>query len=427
MGAPIPVKNKIARLRLLSLAGVAIAIALLLLACYGRNPDTATLGILGRAMVAPAGTDSTFYMQMGESAFRSGERIYPQLFFAEHQKFIYPPASLFLMEGLNAIGAHGVSAELVWKTILLLAWAGCIALGVVFYRECRPRASVVELTSVALLGVLFLPFAEALYRGQVQILLTLLWELSALLWMLRRRGSGGFVLALTCVFKPQLAIFLLWGILRREWRFTAVFAVTCGVVLALSVERFGLTNHLDYLSVLRYLSRHGEALWANQSMDGLLNRLLRNGDPVSWSYTVYPPYKPAIYLLSSCFSVALVVAGLFLPRILGWAGTMADFLLFGCLAVLVSPITWEHHYGYFFFAAVLLLSTADRLPRQAWFLLCACVLAMANRWPPLDHRQRGVVSLAGDYVFFAGIAVCYLLCRYAPQRTTEPVESRSSA
>ena len=420
MGKQIVGNDKSAKLRLLSLAGLAIATSLLLLACYGRKPDTATLSILGHAIVSPAGTDSTLYMQMGESAFRSGHRIYPQLFFADHQKFIYPPTSLFLIEGLNVLGSHGLSSELAWKIILLLAWAGCVALGVMFYRTQRPHATVVELAAIAVLGILSLPFAEALYRGQVQILLTFLWELSALLWMLRRKASSGFVLAITCMFKPQLAIFLLWGVLRREWRFTAAFVITCGAILACSIARFGITNHLDYLPVLSYLSRHGEALWANQSMNGLLNRLLRNGDPVSWSYTVYPPYRPSIYILSSCFSALLVVAGLFLPWFLGWARTIADFLLFGCLAVLMSPIAWEHHYGYFFVPVVLLLSAAERLPRQAWIVLCACVLAIANRWPPLDHRQRGLVSLGGDYLFFAGILICCLLCVYASRLTARP-------
>ncbi len=417
MGKQLPKKETSAKLRLLSLAGVAVAASLLLLIRYGHNPDTTTLSILGHALVSPAGTDSTFYMQMGESAFRSGHRIYPQLFFKDHQKFIYPPTSLFLIEGLNLLDGHGLSSELVWRAVLLIAWAGCVALGVMFYRRQRSDATVLELTAVAALGIVFLPFAEALYRGQIQILLTFLWELSGLFWLLRRKGSAGLVLALTCMFKPQLAIFLLWGVLRREWRFTSAFVITCSVILACSIARFGITNHLDYLPVLSYLSRHGEALWANQSMNGLLSRLLRNGDPVSWSYTVYPPYKPVIYIVSSCFSALLVTAGLFLPWFLDWARTIADFLLFGCVATLMSPISWEHHYGYFFFPIVLLLTAANRLPRRVWLVLCACVLAVANRWPPLDHRQRGLVSLAGDYLFFAGILVCCLLCVYASQLT----------
>jgi hypothetical protein len=51
------------------------------------------------------------------------------------------------------------------------------------------------------------------------------------------------------------------------------------------------------------------------------------------------------------------------------------------------------------------------------------VLAIANRWPPLDHRQRGPVSLAGDYLFFAGILVCYLLCVYASRLAAQADQS----
>ncbi|HEY4009863.1 MAG TPA: glycosyltransferase family 87 protein, partial [Acidobacteriaceae bacterium] len=422
MATHILANDESVQLRLRSLAGAALTVSLLLLLQFGHRPDTATLGIMGHAIVAPAGTDSTLYMEMGQSAFRAGPRIYPQVFFNDHQKFIYPPASLFLIEGLDAMATHGLSAAVAWKIILLLAWAGCVVLGAVFYQRIRPSATIAELMAVALLGILFLPFAEGLLRGQVQMVLTFLWELSALLWLQRRRGSAGFVLAITCIFKPQLAIFLVWGLVRREWRFTAAFAITCGAVLACSIAHFGVANHLDYLPVLSYLSRHGEALWANQSVNGLLNRLLRNGDPVSWSYTVYPPYRPAIYIVSSCFSALIAVAGLLLPLRLGWSRTIADFLLFGCVAVLMSPIAWEHHYGYFFFPAVLLLTVADRLNKQAWLLLCAGVLAMANRWPPLDHRQRGLVSLAGDYLFFAGIVLCGLLCTYASELRLRPQE-----
>ncbi len=408
------------------LFGIAVAVAVFLFAVYGRRPDTATLNIMGHAIVSPSGTDSTFYMQMGESAFRSGHRIYPELFFKKHEKFIYPPTSLFLIEGLNVLDAHGVSAELTWKTVLLLAWAGCVLLGALFYRTLRPAASSIELAAIAVLGILFLPFAEALYRGQVQILLTFLWELSALFWMRRRKGTAAFFLALTCAFKPQLAIFVLWGVLRREWRFSAVFITTCIALLSCSIVRFGIANHLDYLAVLSYLSRHGEALWANQSMNGLMNRLLRNGDPVSWSYTAYPPFRPAVYIVSTCFSSVLVVAGLLLPQMLGWSRNIADFLFFGCVAVLMSPISWEHHYGYFFFPLVLLLAAADRLPRHAWVALCLCVLAIANRWPPLDHRQRGAVSLAGDYLFFAGILTCCLLAVYQSRIGTDRAGTRAS-
>ena len=404
------VQNSFAWSRVLTFTGIALVFSVLLLAKYGRHPDTATLGILTHAIVSAPGTDSTLYMQMGEAAFRSGDhRIYSQLFFVEHQKFIYPPSSLFLTEALATLPRLHLSVGTVWKILLLLGWFGSIATGVFFYRTQRRQATVLELAAVAVLGVLFLPFAEALYRGQVQILLTFLWGLSVVLWTRRRTGCAGFLLALTCLFKPQLAVFLLWGVLRREWRFTTAFAATAFVALGCSIAHFGSQNHLDYLAVLSYLSRHGEALWANQSMNGLLNRLLRNGDPSSWNPTVYPPYRPIIYLLSTAFSVFCLAAGLLLPPLRKWQRTTADFLFFGCLSVLMSPIAWGHHYSYFFFAFALLLAKCDLLSTGEVALLSLCFLGIANRLPRLDFLFSGLPSLLGDYLFFAALLVAALL------------------
>ena len=413
--------------RLFALAGVSLAISLLLLALYGRQGDTATLSILGHALSSPVGTDSTLYMRMGEHAFQSGDhRIYQQLFFVQHEKFIYPPSSLFLIEGFDRLQRAHVNVDAIWLAVLIAGWAATILTGVLFYRALRQRAELPELLSVAVLGILFLPFAEGLYRGQVQVLLTLLWGVSVLLWMAGRRGWAGLALAITCLFKPQLAIFLLWGVLRREWRFVYAFAATAAAALLVSVVHFGLQNHLDYLAVLSYLSRHGEALWANQSMNGVVNRLIGNGDSVSWNPTVYPPYRPIVYALTTAFSLICIVAGLLLPWRGRWAGSVNDYVLFGCLSVLTSPIAWEHHYGYFYFAIVLLAAKLSELTRKAWWLQVACVLALANRWPKLDHHHEGLASIAGDYLFVAGILLCVLLVANSRRMAHPTAEMRAA-
>jgi hypothetical protein len=399
--------------RLLALAGLALIVAVLCFLRF-RQPDTATLQSIGHALSSPPGTDSALYMNMGEYAFRApGHRIFPSLFFAQHQKFIYPPSSLFLIEALNL----PPSPDTARQTLLLASWLGTILLGVLFFRDLRGRITLLEAGSIALLGFLFLPFAEALYRGQIQLLLTFLWGLAALLWQRERRGWAGFVLALTCAFKPQLALFLLWGALRKQWRFTGVFAATTAVITAASIAHFGLQNNLDYLPVLSYLSHHGEALWANQSMNGLLNRLLHNGDPYTWNPTVYPPFRPAIYLLSTAFTALGVLLGLLLPWRQRWSTTTADFLFFGCISVIVSPIAWEHHYGAFLFLLVFLLARADRLTQTRWLALIACTLLMSNRLPPLDKYMSGPSALLGAYLFYAGLLMLALHARTTAAET----------
>ena len=89
--------------RLLALTAVVVLLALVLFAKYGRQPDTATIQILAHALTSAVGIDSTLYMRMGDNAFQQpGHSIYRQLFFVQHEKFIYPPLSLFLLYALNA-------------------------------------------------------------------------------------------------------------------------------------------------------------------------------------------------------------------------------------------------------------------------------------------------------------------------------------
>jgi hypothetical protein len=396
------------RRRLLALTVSLLLLATLLFAKYGRQPDTATFQILAHAFTSAVGTDSTHYMQMGDNAFRQpGHSIYRELFFVQHEKFIYPPSSLFLLYILNAAPAFDISRNTALFALLLLSWAGILTIGLWLYRLEKGTLGFAEAACIVLIGVLFLPIAEALYRGQIQLLLTFLWGLAVVLWILRKPGWAAFVLGLTCAFKPQLGIFLLWGLLRRQRRFAAILAATMACIAICSIAYFGLRNNLDYFVVLSYLSRHGEALWANQSFNGLLNRLFCNGDAMSWNLTVYPPYRPLIYLVSTLASLAVLVAAMIVPRLGNWQGTTADFLFAGCSSVLISPIAWEHHYGYFFFLIVYLVARAGNLSAGLWITVCVCALALGNRLPPLDHRMQGGISLISSYMLYSGIA---LLC-----------------
>jgi hypothetical protein len=53
--------------------------------------------------------------------------------------------------------------------------------------------------------------------------------------------------------KPQLAVFALWGALRREWRFLGGLIATGAIGLIASVALFGLHNHIAYLDALSRL------------------------------------------------------------------------------------------------------------------------------------------------------------------------------
>ena len=79
---------------------------------------------------------------------------------------------------------------------------------------------------------------------------------------------------------------------RRRFVASATLALAAGLLASVSI--FGLQPHLEYLRVLRFIARRGESFYPNQSLNGLLNRLLGNGASVVWM-DAFPPVHPVVY------------------------------------------------------------------------------------------------------------------------------------
>src|SRR5262249_4267360 len=146
--------------------------------------------------------------------------------------------------------------------------------------------------------------------GQIQVLLGMLVAGGLYAYLCGKRGLAGVLIGLCCLVKPQYAIVLLWGVVRRDWRFSAHLAGVGAVALVAAVAQFGLDNHLRYLDVLREMSRFGEAYWPNQSVNGLLHRFLGNGNPQVFRIDSFAPYHPLIYYATLVTSAAIVAIAL---------------------------------------------------------------------------------------------------------------------
>ena len=114
--------------------------------------------------------------------------------------------------------------------------------------------------------------------------------------------------------KPQFGLLLLWAALRRRWN---ALGAGCrhagawgGVLRSLS---FGVRNNLDYAGVMAGLSRKAQSHYANQSMFGLLNRAIFNGENIPYHPYVYPPFVPWVYYVTLATTAVLVVFALAYP------------------------------------------------------------------------------------------------------------------
>src|SRR5262249_54295985 len=158
------------------------------------------------------------------------------IFFREHLKFQYAPTSLLPYAGLDAIGLapEPVLLNRINRVLLLLSAIGVGALAWMLMKRLErvPGDPNVRLAGAIVMGgavLLFFPMTYGYQLGQLQVWSNALFIFACIAWLKERRILAGVLLGLVCLMKPQLAVFALWGLLRREWRFLGALVAT-GVV-----------------------------------------------------------------------------------------------------------------------------------------------------------------------------------------------------
>lgn len=330
-----------------------------------------------------------------------GGRVYEQLFFVEHAKFQYPLTSLLPFALLSAVGVqvgpvglNAMSQVAVALDVLVAGW--------MTFRLAQVSPSVRDARwplaiAFALATLLFYPLMRALQLGQIQTGIDLLFALAACAWLGGRSALAGVLIGFICLIKPQFSLFFVWALLRRERGFAIAWLAVVATGWLVALGMFGMQNNLDYLAVLRALSSTGEVFQSNQSINGMLNRLLGTGDPLVWDAHGFPRADPVVHIGTLVSSAAMIAAALFVPRRGHGASSFLDFLLAALTFTVASPIAWEHHYGIastvFIGATFALLRRRASTARVAGFVALAASYALTAHWLPGSALMVGALIL----------------------------------
>jgi alpha-1,2-mannosyltransferase len=243
--------------------------------------------------------------------------------------YLYPPLTAMLffvpLQGLS-VG----TASLVWNTAALIALGGVIWLSLDIAGVRKPRTRSI-LTVLLLIGSAFMmPVRMQIIAGQINSFLVLLVLADF------RRNAGrwrGVGVGIAAGLKITPLIFIGYFIITRQWRearnatFAFLGTVAVGFVfLPADAWRYWTGTVLES-------SRAGGVFdTPNQSLSGAMARIFTQGQFTHWWLGV----------------LALVaLAGLAVAWYAHRRGS--DFLGFAATALtalLVSPISWEHHWVY---------------------------------------------------------------------------------
>jgi hypothetical protein len=355
--------------------------------------------------------------------------LYSELFFDRRLKIQYPPSSLFAMAGMRwLVGRDGVwtwgcsfrltlTDVLGWLFILMSAASAAALLEIgLRLRGAAPPSGLMlaaRFGIVLALALTFYPLVKSYTLGQIQTWLNGLLALALLAWVTDRKVPSGVVLGLMALVKPHYGLFVLWALLRREWRFASAFAATAIVGMLGSIMAYGFENHVDYLRVLTFLGEHGEAYYPNQSVNGLLNRVMALIDPHQWQSLnfddhSFPPFSPLVYGGTLITSIVLLSAALLRRDNEGDPNRSFDFCVMALSITIASPIAWEHHYGMIFPVLAVLFASAIGDRRRLLLLIGSYVL-ISNYIPAANLLAPTIFNLGQSYLFAAAITVLVLL------------------
>jgi hypothetical protein len=335
-----------------------------------------------------------------------------------YDTLIYPLTSVLPLLWMKQAGMSDTS---VLRALMIASWIAVVAvlalqvlIAAKISGQSAPQCGTLSWRAALatfFAAFFFMPITLAFSLGQAQIFLDLFFTLLVLFWIERRERSSGVMMALLAMVKPQFGLLLLWAALRRRWNALASAAVTLAVGGSVSLAVFGVRNNLDYLGVLAGLSRKAQSHYANQSIFGLLNRAIFNGENLPYHPYVYPPFVPWIYAVTLATTAVLVLL------VLGYrwrerAGGMADLAAIGVVSVIATPMAWEHHYGVMLPLFVWLwFAVYRRGVGNAWALALAWVL-IADFLSPLNFLAAiPVANVLQSYMYFGALLLLGLLLK----------------
>jgi hypothetical protein len=348
---------------------------------------------------------------------------YQAVFFRDNVKFQYPLTSLLPLYFLQRFGVGDDDLSTIFNTVSCIALLGILLFSIFIalrpIRSGRPdtiawSTRVLVSTTIAAACLFFYPITRGLELGQIQTILTFGFTAAFYCWISGRERASGAILGVMSLVKPQYAFFLVWAALRKRFGafVSCIGAIAAGVIVSICV--FGFHNNMDYLKVLHFIGMHGESYTTNQSMNGLLNRLLFNGDNLIWDEKAFAPFNPIVYAGTLVSFLALVGFSLFFPCGPQRKSGADDFACCLLVATMASPVAWEHHYGILFPIFIWLYFGKSPLlvSRSRILLIAVAYFLTSDNIRLFDGLATiPVLNVFQSYLFFGALIVLMLLLR----------------
>ncbi len=348
--------------------------------------------------------DLRVYRSAGHALYHGGSP-FTASFTESHLPFTYPPFALLVLSPLS-LGRLGLIEALWWL-------ASAAALVFTLYRlltvnageglqqpvaapsglaMAKPRALAVAALLGAVATLALEPVRSNMDYAQINVLLMLLVVVDLTNQQAKRTWWRGCLVGVAGAIKLTPLLYLAAFLVRRDWRSLARGVGTFAAATAVSWLILPSDSTLYWFHQATDAGRTGPiAIVSNQSWNGLLRR-----PPFHWG-----TMTAALWVI---LVIATVTCGVFLAaRLTAEHRTAETVMALGLTELLVSPVSWTHHWSWVAVAPIAAMSSWRVHRAVAWLLLVLVALAVAAPYLWIQHGPASYV--AGNTLVLMGAAV----------------------
>lgn len=270
-------------------------------------------------------------------------------------RFTYPPFGAFLFAPLGALPVH--LAQLIWSLITLALLYALVRITLARLTEVGASPSWLPSGLLLLAPILALePIEHAFQLGQVDIALAALCLFDLGPARLGRLPKG-VLIGIAAAVKLTPFLFVPYLVVTRRWRQAAVAATTFAALGVFGMVA-GVHQAVHFWTHLVLNPHRVGHLWSisNQSLTGTVDRWIG-----------HLPTGPGWDAVLAAVAVVGLAAGAFAYR----AAPLAGDVIVGLTALLVSPVSWTHHFVWLVPAALVFLAWSCR--HRAWLAAVAVI------------------------------------------------------
>lgn len=251
--------------------------------------------------------------------------------------FIYPPFFAVLMKPFAHLSF--ASSYAAWNMVTTLLAAGAVLLSLSL-GGVKINGRLALILGVGLFS--YFPLLIGLICGQIGGLI--LFLIAAGVWLLSRERiwTSALCFAAATLIKLTPALMVPALIFHRQWKWLMAYGAWMIALLIFSVWQAGWSMHQQFWHEVMPSISCGAPICQNSSMMAYVQELFLGLVPVSHSPLTLPPYACAVSRLVAFAVYCLMLMRCYLRRREGLLAR--DIVVMALLGIVVSPISWWHHY-----------------------------------------------------------------------------------